>query len=649
MNKISVVIPYHGREELLEETLTSLSQQIENDFEVVLTDDSEEGLNRMLLDKYINTLNIKYIRTIPNLGPIPNTMQGIKNATNDYIHILHSDDLISPSCIKLETTLINKYPSNIFITHLNTNFTNEFNYNEHDEYKIVTPQEEWLSERIFTWTTVPSAWCFHKSLLNQVILSDKEFSFVYDWNFLFEVLLYHYRHNKTFIEIPRGYVGWREHSDSESAKKALICYSEWETLLQKICSTPEIKNLLSKYKLQKMKNTSEKIRKKRLFQDCKKGNIKIDLPRFLFIQYKLYFIIKKILSFFYHKTKKECKTTYTILGIKITKKTTKKIKKDYRVDLHKVPLIVDNEFLNIKNYVLNSNDYLLSSEKADIDIIGVVIQGPILKENDFTLETCKIYKKIFNNNEKLILSTWNNEDLQYLKQFEELGVDVILSEPPLFAGRANLNYQIVSTLNGIKKAKDLGCKYVIKTRTDQRFYKTNISRDLLNLITLFPLAQHYDLNSRLIALSFNSFKYRYYGISDMFIFGHIDDVMNYWNIPLDETPYKTYENIPRKILFKKYCSETYIASNFLHNIDIKPNFTLTQTWNLYKDLFIFIDRGFLDLYWPKYTSKESRWNFFYHNMLEEINFNEWLNLYMSNKDIIVEENVNYVMPKIEEE
>lgn len=646
MNKISIIIPYHGRKKLLDETINSLINQVEKNFEVVLSDDSVDGLGLDYLKKYAENLNLKYVRTLPNLGPIPNTLQGINNATNDYIHILHSDDLISPNCIKLETALINKFPSNIFITHLNINFTDEFNYKEHEEYKIVTPQEEWLSERIFTWTTVPSTWCFHKSLLNQVTLSDKEFSFVYDWNFLFEVLLYHYKHNKTFIEIPKGYVGWREHSDSESAKKALICYIEWEQLLQKIFDNQEIINLLPKCKLRKLKKRSERIRTKRLFESLDDKNNDIKLPIFLRIKYNLHSITKKFFNFIYNKKKNGLKTTYTILGIKITTKNKNGKSDTYSINFKKVPLIVNNEFYNIKNYVIKSVDYTFSSEKINIEPTGIVIQGPILKENDFTLETCKIYKKIFNNNEKIILSTWKNEDLQYLKHFEDLDIEIVLSEPPKFGGRANLNYQIISTLNGVKRAKVLGCKYVIKTRTDQRFYKTNITRDLFNLIKTFPLSKNYNLNTRLVTLSFNSFKYRYYGITDMFIFGHIDDVMKYWDIPLDETPYETYSTIPQKVLFQKHCSETYIASKFLNNINIAPEFTLSQTWKLYKDIFIFIDRNNLELFWPKYTSLESRWHIFQHNMLEEFSFNDWLNLYISNENIIVDENINYMMPKI---
>lgn len=644
IEKISIVIPYHGRLSLFKETLESLRKQSFKDFEVVISDDTNDTENiKMLIDSY-SDLHIKYVKSSINLGAISNTLQGINNASNNFIHILHTDDILSPNCIQFEQELINKYPGNLFINHIHHAFENEFYSNEHNEYKIECPKTSWLKSKIFTDCTVPSAWCFNKKILKDINFTKGEFAFVYDWNFLFSVLVYLYKNELTFIEIPQGYVGWREHSDSESTKGILTCFTEWKRLALLMANELQECGILNKKEIKRVLKKSEKCRIKRIIKDYEKNKKNFKLPQDVLFKYYW----KLLLKFIYSKEKQPAshRIIYRILGFKISKKSTKNYKKCI-IKNSKVPLIIDGDFYNLKNFPIKAKNYQLQSDAYTIPSLCIVIQGPIVKENDFTLETCKIYKKIFNNSETIILSTWDTEDKKYLKNFEAIGVKVLLSKAPDFAGRANLNYQILSTMKGLKEGEKLGCEYAIKTRTDQRFYSTNLSRDLFNLLKIYPPSPNYNMHSRLVALSFNSFKYRYYGISDMFLFGNTQDMLKYWNSPLDTKKYEEYKTIKQKDLWQQYCSETYIASHFLKNIGVTPEFTLKHTWKIYKDLFIFIDKEILDMYWPKYTNLDSRWRLFRPNMLEEMRHSDWLNLYL-NDDFFIKEDIELLIPNIGE-
>lgn len=644
IEKISIVIPYHGRLSLFKETLESLRKQSFKDFEVVISDDTNDTENiKMLIDSY-SDLHIKYVKSSINLGVISNTLQGINNASNNFIHILHTDDILSPNCIQFEQELINKYPGNLFINHIHHAFENEFYSNEHNEYKIECPKTSWLKSKIFTDCTVPSAWCFNKKILKDINFTKGEFAFVYDWNFLFSVLVYLYKNELTFIEIPQGYVGWREHSDSESTKGILTCFTEWKRLALLMANELQECGILNKKEIKRVLKKSEKCRIKRIIKDYEKNKKNFKLPQDVLFKYYW----KLLLKFIYSKEKQPAshRIIYRILGFKISKKSTKNYKK-CSIKNSKVPLIIDGDFYNLKNFPIKAKNYQLQSDAYTIPSLCIVIQGPIVKENDFTLETCKIYKKIFNNSETIILSTWDTEDKKYLKNFESIGVKVLLSKAPDFAGRANLNYQILSTMKGLEEGEKLGCEYAIKTRTDQRFYSTNLSRDLFNLLKIYPPSPNYNMHSRLIALSFNSFKYRYYGISDMFLFGNTQDMLKYWNSPLDTKKYEEYKTIKQKDLWQQYCSETYIASHFLKNIGVTPEFTLKHTWKIYKDLFIFIDKEILDMYWPKYTNLDSRWRLFRPNMLEEMRHSDWLNLYL-NDDFFIKEDIELLIPNIGE-
>ena len=117
-----------------------------------------------------------------------------------------------------------------------------------------------------------------------------------------------------------------------------------------------------------------------------------------------------------------------------------------------------------------------------------------------------------------------NEDKNILQDLEKIGAVVVTSELPE-KNFLNMKHQMISTNTGLKKAKELNCKYVIKTRTDQRLYETNIPEFLVNLLQSFPLDKKVNgQQHRLITTSFNTFKYRLYDVNDMFLFGHIDDI-----------------------------------------------------------------------------------------------------------------------------
>lgn len=274
----------------------------------------------------------------------------------------------------------------------------------------------------------------------------------------------------------------------------------------------------------------------------------------------------------------------------------------------------------------------------------VLLQGPIKKEDNYTIETVKLYLETFSGC-PIIVSTWKTEDEEYLKQLEDLGVIVLRNDVPEIKDFCNTNYQIKSTQEGLKKAKELGAEYVIKTRTDQRFYETNLIEYLFNAQKLFPKTSE-NQRERLISLSFNTFKYRLYDVSDMFLFGHIDDVMTYWSCA-----YEKRHEWPKFSNLKEYSmggpNEIGVCIQYLEKMGEKLDYTLKNSWEMYAKYFCILDASSVRLHWGKYTDKAFRWrNFIGENMvLEELTFKEWLSLYMKNdKEIpenIITETLNY--------
>lgn len=178
-------------------------------------------------------------------------------------------------------------------------------------------------------------------------------------------------------------------------------------------------------------------------------------------------------------------------------------------------------------------EQIVSIEKKspNADKFAIVMQGPLVRKDDFTLETVKTYERIYPG-VSIIISTWKTEDAEYIERIKrETSCLVILNEYPQFSGFLNGNYQMVSTVNGIKAAKEKGKEFVFKTRCDYRFYKKGLLEFMHSMLLSYPcsdtlLHQRYRI---VITSGRRDDMFRPYFVGDQFQFGSIDDLINFWD------------------------------------------------------------------------------------------------------------------------
>lgn len=294
----------------------------------------------------------------------------------------------------------------------------------------------------------------------------------------------------------------------------------------------------------------------------------------------------------------------------------------------------------LKEKVKNTNcqfkyfsDWGKSEEK-----IAIVLQGPIRKEDNYTLRTVEYYKELYPNL-IIVVSTWENEDPLILERIRACGCEVVTSSMPAYRGNLNINYQLVNSLVGIKKAKELGAVYVAKTRTDQCIEKPHIFEYMVNLLKQFPTANPKCQNQRLITLSMNYGNMFYpYFMSDFLYFGTVNDVLKVFSIPLDKREKFTMppKSSRRDYSEKMYAPEVYIMKHYLMSIGYRGDDTLEDYWRAVKESLICVDIKTLDLNWPKYKGKYSLHSFYGDyfwddtpDKMRTVNFDfvNWFNLY----------------------
>ena len=267
--------------------------------------------------------------------------------------------------------------------------------------------------------------------------------------------------------------------------------------------------------------------------------------------------------------------------------------------------------------------------------LAIVVQGPYLEKENFTLETLRMYRRNFPES-IIILSTWTLPKCDE-SALNQIGVNVSLNERPIDAGVSNVNLQIASTKSGMLLAMELGVNHVLKTRTDQRIYNPNFYAYLTSLLDAFPLAKPCsDQHSRLIACSLNTFKVRMYGISDMFLFGHVEDMVRYWDVPLDD---RNSDGVDKAKTWREHAnlqlSEVYFCTTYLRSIGKDVKFTLKSSLSAIAENFIVIDQHSISLFWNKYTYDENRYDHGFYN--SQLTFNDWLILYSCQDNIVYDE------------
>jgi hypothetical protein len=234
--------------------------------------------------------------------------------------------------------------------------------------------------------------------------------------------------------------------------------------------------------------------------------------------------------------------------------------------------------------------------------IGIVIQGKLLTDDDFTRQTVIYYRQMFPNC-PLFVSTWNDEDQTLVASLEAAGATVLLSEPPPCKGPSHLNYQICSTFAGLRAADKAGCEYVLKTRTDTRIYATNVADFLVGLIDQFPVSGTQEQRGRLAILDCATRLFIPHHPSDILMFGYTADMLSFWDTPLILQP-----EIAKRSRFSNFgeiinslIPEVYLCQQYLRRIGYSCEPALDSWWQCLADLFVVVDRAAIEHFWFKYN------------------------------------------------
>lgn len=98
--KISIIVPFYNRIDLLNETILSILQQESDDWELILVDDGSDESTTELIKRY-QSEKVRFFKRERNPKGAPTSRNiGAERANFDHILFLDSDDLLAPWAIK---------------------------------------------------------------------------------------------------------------------------------------------------------------------------------------------------------------------------------------------------------------------------------------------------------------------------------------------------------------------------------------------------------------------------------------------------------------------------------------------------------------------------------------------------------------------
>lgn len=290
----------------------------------------------------------------------------------------------------------------------------------------------------------------------------------------------------------------------------------------------------------------------------------------------------------------------------------------------------DSNFYYTYNY---RDKFIKLKKRKKKNSISIIIQGPIIKKNNFTINSAKLYLK--NCYGDIIISTWEGElSAEEIKYLKKKGIYIVLSKFPKATGPYNLNYQTKSTYEGLKISNKLKNKFSIKTRSDCRIYLKNFDT---NLINFFEFCRKVKKTTKIGSTSFTVEK-RLYGISDFIIYGKTRDLIKYFPKPFLNQDFENFKKfIGKNKKNKKDLSkidfvcypENFLCYNYLKKyIDTKIKYSSLYYSRYLSKYFTIIDNSNLDLFWYKYNHQfEYRDKQFVEDNINRdqfINFFKWL-------------------------
>lgn len=188
--------------------------------------------------------------------------------------------------------------------------------------------------------------------------------------------------------------------------------------------------------------------------------------------------------------------------------------------------------------------------------ICILVQGPL----NYYKNIIKSYEPYKNN---VIIST-NDNSLKALFTLYSNDFKIVKTNLAEYPGRCNINNQVKTTFEGVKKAQEIGFDYIFKIRSDVFIDDIDYLIELLDKKSIyFPAYHNYDGGY----------------LCDFMMFAPTKFMLNFWNLPL------TDEDIPPETILTRKYLEINKADTLEYIFPLLYAYKINAYWAKYDKFF----------------------------------------------------------------
>jgi glycosyltransferase involved in cell wall biosynthesis len=211
---ISICIPTYNSGEKLERLLDSIRIQTYKNFEIIITDDSNNDDVKNIIDTKYADLNIQYFHNLKALGTPSNWNNAVAKSNGDWIKLMHHDDWFNfENSLQLfvDAIALDTDAKLIFSSYSNLNLDNGNKYDViASGFDILLLKNNYLN--LFkNFIGNPSCTMVHSSL------KPYEYDIRIKWFIDFDFYLWFFQTNKCFTYIKKPLITFALHKDQVTA------------------------------------------------------------------------------------------------------------------------------------------------------------------------------------------------------------------------------------------------------------------------------------------------------------------------------------------------------------------------------------------------------------------------------------------------
>ncbi|MDB5230244.1 MAG: glycosyl transferase family 2 [Chitinophagaceae bacterium] len=237
---ISICIPAYKRAEYLRQLLGSIAIQSFKDFEVIITDDSNDDSVQEVISQFSGKFQTRYFKNETALGSPENWNAAVKQARGSWIKLMHDDDWFSNAeSLKVFYFFITQHPGKDFF------FSAYHNYSGKNKIATIIASRsglkilsKWPPALLANNIIGPPSATIYKS---ENILYDKRLKWLVDMDFYIHFLK---GRNAVYIDQPLVNIGISEEQVTQSSfRNPLVEIPEHLIVLNKL-GVKILRNLL---------------------------------------------------------------------------------------------------------------------------------------------------------------------------------------------------------------------------------------------------------------------------------------------------------------------------------------------------------------------------------------------------------------------